>query len=139
MNVIQNGDIKRESEFFTMAELSCRHCGKLEIDWTFFDLITELRKFIDKPIKVSSFYRCPEHNQQIGGTKNSAHLYGKGIDISLVNTPLVSLVIAVEQFGVGKFNGMGYYPDSQDRIIHLDNLNRFARWVRLSGKYHSLL
>jgi len=40
-----------------------------------------LRKWVGGPIKVNSFYRSPELNSAIGGSKNSQHCIGCAIDI----------------------------------------------------------
>ena len=40
-----------------------------------------LRKFVGGPIKVNSFFRSPELNEAIGGSKTSQHCKGQAIDI----------------------------------------------------------
>lgn len=40
-----------------------------------------LRAWYGKPIGISSFYRCPELNKAVGGSKNSQHMTGQAIDI----------------------------------------------------------
>jgi len=40
-----------------------------------------LRKFVDGPIKVNSFFRSAELNKAIGGSKTSQHCKGQAIDI----------------------------------------------------------
>ncbi len=40
-----------------------------------------LRKFVGGPIKVNSFFRSPELNTAIGGSKTSQHCKGQAIDI----------------------------------------------------------
>ena len=40
-----------------------------------------LREWVDGPIKVNSFYRSPELNSAIGGSKNSQHCIGCALDI----------------------------------------------------------
>ena len=40
-----------------------------------------LRKFVGKKIKINSFFRCPELNEAIGGSKSSQHCKGEAIDI----------------------------------------------------------
>ena len=41
-----------------------------------------LRLWYGQPIKVNSFYRCPELNKAVGGAKNSQHVTGEAIDLS---------------------------------------------------------
>ena len=40
-----------------------------------------LREFVGGPIKVNSFFRSPELNTAIGGSKTSQHCKGQAIDI----------------------------------------------------------
>lgn len=40
-----------------------------------------IRKWYGRPITVSSFYRSPELNKAIGGSKTSQHTKGEAIDI----------------------------------------------------------
>ena len=40
-----------------------------------------LREWVGEPIKINSFYRSPELNKAIGGSKNSQHCKGQAIDI----------------------------------------------------------
>ena len=40
-----------------------------------------LRKWVGGPIKINSFYRSPELNVAIGGSKKSQHCHGLAIDI----------------------------------------------------------
>ena len=40
-----------------------------------------LRKFVKGPIKINSFYRSPELNIAIGGSKKSQHCHGQAMDL----------------------------------------------------------
>lgn len=42
-----------------------------------------LRSTLGKPIKINSGYRCPAHNEQIGGSKLSRHMVGEALDLDL--------------------------------------------------------
>ena len=41
-----------------------------------------LREWYGKPIKVNSFYRCPDLNKAVGGSKTSQHVKGEAMDIT---------------------------------------------------------
>ena len=41
-----------------------------------------LRIWYNKPIRINSFYRCPELNKAVGGSVTSQHAKGEAIDIS---------------------------------------------------------
>ena len=40
-----------------------------------------LREWAGGPIKINSFFRCPELNKAIGGSSKSQHCHGQAIDI----------------------------------------------------------
>ena len=40
-----------------------------------------LRKAVNSPIKINSFFRCEELNKAIGGSSRSQHCQGRAIDI----------------------------------------------------------
>jgi len=40
-----------------------------------------LREWVSGPIKINSFFRSPELNEKIGGSKTSQHCKGQAIDI----------------------------------------------------------
>jgi len=41
-----------------------------------------IREWYGKPIKVNSFYRCPELNKAVKGSATSQHVKGEAIDIT---------------------------------------------------------
>jgi zinc D-Ala-D-Ala carboxypeptidase len=52
----------------------------------FMEIIAEevfepLRSWVGGPIKINSFYRCPELNKAIGGSATSQHCKGQAMDI----------------------------------------------------------
>lgn len=46
------------------------------------NLFEPVREWYGKPIKVNSFYRCPELNKAVKGSATSGHVLGNSIDIS---------------------------------------------------------
>ena len=50
-----------------------RMCERLE----------EVRALFNKPIMITSFYRCPELNTKVGGSKTSAHKDGRACDFTV--------------------------------------------------------
>ena len=82
------------SEHFTLEELTKSNTAKrLEIDNTpnveqitnlkalVFTILEPIRKKYDKPIIVSSGFRCSELNKIVGGSTTSQHLSGQAVDI----------------------------------------------------------
>ena len=40
-----------------------------------------LREWVNGPIKINSFFRCPDLNKAIGGSSKSQHCHGQAMDI----------------------------------------------------------
>ena len=45
------------------------------------EVFEPLREWVGGPIKINSFYRCPELNTAIGGSATSQHCKGQAMDI----------------------------------------------------------
>ena len=45
------------------------------------EVFEPLRAYVGGPIKINSFFRCPELNKAIGGSSKSQHCHGQAIDI----------------------------------------------------------
>lgn len=106
-------------EFFTHKELACKcGCGGVPQD-KFIRCLEQLRKDYNKPIVISSGYRCKKHNLIIGGVMESAHTQGLAADIKISGKNAHELL--KHAFSLG-FTGIGIqqkgFPTS--RYIHLD-------------------
>lgn len=70
---------------FCSNEFKCKCCGEVVVDNKLIDKLEELRVALgDKPIIITSGYRCLKHNKDTGGVKNSQHLYGRAADIKVI-------------------------------------------------------
>ena len=45
------------------------------------EVFEPVREWVDGPIKINSFFRCPELNTAIGGSSKSQHCKGQAVDI----------------------------------------------------------
>jgi zinc D-Ala-D-Ala carboxypeptidase len=45
------------------------------------EIFEPLRSYVGGPIKINSFFRCPELNKAIGGSRTSQHCKGQAMDI----------------------------------------------------------
>lgn len=107
---------------FKPTEFDCPHCGGNLTKQALLNALEKFRTYIgDKPIKITSGYRCPVHNKNVGGAKNSQHVQGIAADIQVSGLPLNVVYTAADKFG---FGGVGIYP----RHVHVDIRNGHARW-----------
>ena len=61
--------------YFTYGELACKQTGKIVLADGFAPKLVTLRKTFNKPMPITSACRSKEHNQKIGGSPNSFHIY----------------------------------------------------------------
>lgn len=103
---------------FRDQEFACKHCGKLPSNGMNPILLTKLdhlRCEIGAPIIVTSGYRCPLHNANVGGVKNSQHVLGNAADIVCNAVSVATLASKAKELG---FDGIGVYPKSG--FVHVD-------------------
>lgn len=94
---------------FKLNEFRCKHCKELKLNINLLLKLEELRKVLgNKPVIVTSGYRCITYNARVGGIKNSEHTKGNAADIKVSTvTPNEVYKEAAKVFnagGVGKYN-----------------------------------
>ena len=81
-----------------------------------------LREWVDGPIKINSFFRCPKLNKAIGGSSKSQHCHGQAIDID-------------DTFGVVANSDMYHYIKNNldfDQMIWEFGDDEEPNWVHVS-------
>lgn len=93
-----------------------------EININLLDLLFKVKEQLksEDPFHVMSGYRTPKSNAMLrkrkkGVAKNSLHMYGKAVDISIPGYSLRGIRKAAMKLQAG---GVGYYPRS--KFLHLD-------------------
>ena len=106
---------------FSDKELVCRcGCGKQYMRIGFMSLVESLRMAYDKPMIVTSGYRCSKHNSDVSTTgRHGPHTTGQAIDVAVSGRNAHRLLSLGLQFG---FTGIGIKQNGDNRLIHLDNL-----------------
>ena len=86
-----------------------------------------IRNKLNKPIKINSAYRCPKHNEIIGGSSKSQHKLGLSADI-VVNgmspNGVFGFVNKLMALDIIKRGGLGQY----NTFTHFDIRGYIARW-----------
>lgn len=127
------GDLSRN---FSTHEFNCRCCGRAEINPRLVDALQELRDLAAAALRITSGYRCPEHNCAVGGAKRSQHLLGNAADIVINGRSVEETYELAEQVPAFRNGGIGVYPEQG--FVHVDVRDGRARWGRLDGRYVAL-
>ena len=77
----------------------------------------------ERGVNITSGYRCPTHNKNVGGSKNSQHMYGKAADIYVKG-------VTPKQLGVicDNLNPQGGVGLGGKNIVHVDTRGHRSRW-----------
>lgn len=119
---------KKISAFFYNTEFLCK-CGKCsvyKVSPYHLIMLDILRDEYGKPISILSGRRCKKWNQQIKGSKNSAHLRGDCSDIYVANSMDRYAILNIV-FRNDLFCRIGI--NSKKGFIHLDNDNSLTKEV----------
>lgn len=105
-------------KYFTMDEFSCNCCGELPpngMNPVLLEKLDQLRERVGYPIIITSGYRCPYYNKEVGGVSNSQHVLGNAADCFCWYLSVEELANIAREIG---FDGIGKYYDSE--FVHLD-------------------
>ncbi len=115
------------SENFHKGEFACNCCGRIHADGVpdaLVDALEAIRaRFDGKPVNVNSGYRCPAHNQAVGGATQSRHMEGDAADLWIEGVD-PSEVYKVADEIIGDSGGVGRY----NTFTHIDVRGHMARW-----------
>lgn len=107
------------------AECKCGKCSETLVDLDHVKKLQKLREDLNASIKITSWYRCPNHNKKVGGSDNSIHKKGSATDIQVADMHPDEVADACE-----KFDGLGRY----DSFTHIDSRGSKARWDKRTVK-----
>lgn len=106
---------------FARAEMTCQcGCGRADMVPEFMDKLQALRMLFEKPMRVTSAYRCPDHNAKVSGTgRTGPHTTGRAVDIGIRGFDSHALLTLAMRMG---FSGVGVNQKGGARFLHLDDL-----------------
>ena len=126
-------------KYFDTSEFAC-HCNRHEtdnlgrnvldhiIDKRLVDLLDSIRERLGVPVEVLSGYRCPPHNEEVGGVSDSQHVVGTAADITYDGVDVEYLANVAEEcaeaMGIEVGIGRYYHQD----FVHVDVRGYTARW-----------
>ena len=114
-----------DTAHFKEKEMACRcnECETPEMSTELFAVLELVRLRFREPVTITSGYRCPTHNMNVGGARGSRHMKGDAADISVRNvTPK-----CVEQFLLDTFPN-SYGIAAGKGFTHIDTRPVKARW-----------
>lgn len=113
----------RLSKNFSSKEFDCKcsnpDCKKTYIDMDHVNKLQKKREKWNRPVEITSAYRCEKHNKAVGGSTNSQHVKGTATDIKVKGLTPSQVADNCEDF-----DGLGRY----DSFTHLDSRGYKARW-----------
>jgi uncharacterized protein YcbK (DUF882 family) len=92
------------------------------MDNAFMARLEHLRTRIDRPLPLTSAYRCPAHHASVSKTGAAGpHTTGRAADVRVAGESAVELVKLALELG---FTGLGLKQAGpvQGRFVHLDDL-----------------
>ena len=98
---------------FTAQEIACKHCGQVLLNFHAMDCLQALRDRLAAPVRITSGYRCPDHNQSVGGVPLSLHREGRAFDILTADVDALAAIAKL-----AGFTGFGRYPTRG--FLHVD-------------------
>lgn len=79
----EDGNIKI-TKHFKVKEFACKDGSPVVfIDKYLVGVLEILRTKIEKPVIITSGYRTPQRNKEVGGAKYSYHMRGQAVDIKV--------------------------------------------------------
>jgi len=112
------------ASYFNLSEFSCPCCNRVMLHPKILIKLIGLRKILERPVYITSGYRCSKYNHQIGGVPNSYHCIGLAADIKVKDINLITLLEICENI---EFAGIGLYE--KKNFLHLDvRPTKRTRW-----------
>lgn len=104
---------------FSIRELACQHCGRLEMEEDFLDDLQTMREAVG-PMRITSGYRCDGHPIEAAKPTPGSHSKGVAVDVACRGQGAFNVLHAALDVGMW---GIGVAQKGDNRFIHLDQLN----------------
>lgn len=126
----KRGSEEKLSSNFKAKEFDCKggECKETLIDTFLIEYLQKIRDHFNKPINITSGYRCDTHNNRVNGAKNSYHKKGMAADIYINGVEPLEIAKYAESIGV---LGIGQYPN----FVHIDTRTTKSFWYGSEQEY----
>jgi uncharacterized protein YcbK (DUF882 family) len=107
-----------------LSEYRCPCCGAIPYDEEglgqreLFEAYEAIRSTLNRPLRITSGFRCPKHNADIGGEPFSIHLFGLALDIDAKDIGEVESLVAAVNLTAPNLR-MGIYTKAET-FVHID-------------------
>lgn len=109
---------------FSKKEFDCTHCGANQMTPAFMAKLQSLRTAYEKPMRITSGFRCAQHPIEARKAKPGAHASGCACDIGVEGQDAHRLLKLAFELG---FTGIGVQQKGGGRFMHLDTLEEAPR------------
>lgn len=128
-NTYTKGVNVKLSTNFGSREFDCHGngcCSQTLINPQLVKYVQQIRDHFNKPITVTSGYRCPIHNRNVGGATGSRHSRGDAADIVVQDISSREVAKYAESIGI---KGIGLYETQKDGYFtHIDTRDVKSFW-----------
>lgn len=133
--------VGRASAHFAWSEFRCTcggrysNCRRILVQRELLQSLEKYRAKVGHPIRFVSAYRCPGRNAEVGGARNSQHMYGGAVDLS--DQVSRTTVLSLRAFaGIGRDRRSSHveHVDRRDKAGH--NLTRGTTTNPTEWTYH---
>lgn len=133
----KKGSAEKLSANFKVSEFLCNGtgcCAEGKIDEKLVKILQQIRDHFGKPVYISSAYRCPVWNKQVGGVSSSYHLSGQAADFYIDGVAPAEIAKFAESIGV---KGIGLYEEKDGNFVHIDTRNTKSFWYGHGQAYRA--
>lgn len=114
------------SKYFSPSETCCHcGCGTNNVNPDLLERLDKLREMVGGPLYLNSCVRCPTHNANVGGVRNSQHVLGNAADIAVPDYQYchTSAQLAWYCRETGLFDAVAEYDEDHGNFVHVDIRN----------------
>ena len=111
--------IEMLSKNFSRDEWKCKHCDKCNVHPVLIELVQEIRDRLERPLFISSGYRCSAHPVEAMKEKGPGeHTTGMAVDIIAYGQTALFIIAMAQQLGCRRI-GLHQRGRVSGRFIHL--------------------